>query len=88
MDTSVLLAIVITFLYAVFRFLEIRYWDKEYPPLKHVVREIIKVFLSSLIGASVFGRFNGQISDFMNIIMDKKVLDPSSIQVFTDEPSF
>ncbi len=88
MNHTLMVATSIVVLYAIFRFLEIRYWDKNYPPVKYVVRELIKVFLCSWICVAVFGKFDGQISDFFSVIMDKKVLDPTSVNVFTDEPNF
>jgi hypothetical protein len=89
MEKEFIVACFITILFAVLKFIEIRYIDKETPPLKYVVRDAIKVFFSALVGVFIFSKLNSHITDFMNTITNTPSIDTSiSPIIFTDEPGF
>jgi len=52
------------------------------------VRDLVIVFMSSLIAGFVFFSGNKQISEFFNTITDTKVIAEGAAQVFTDAPGF
>jgi hypothetical protein len=86
--TIFLLAVSITVLFLLFRFLEMKFIDKEYKPLKILLREAVMVFSASIIAA--YGCFytEGSVKDFLNVITETKTLDPAATQIFTDTPGF
>jgi len=87
-DTIFLLAFFTTTLFLLLRFLEMKFIDKEYKPLKIILRDGVMVFSSTLITAYILSNMNGSIKDFMNVITETKVLDPAATQIFTDTPAF
>jgi len=87
-ETIFLLAFFTTTLFLLLRFLEMKFIDKEYKPLKIILRDGVMVFSSTLITAYILSNMNGSIKDFMNVITETKVLDPAATQIFTDTPAF
>ncbi len=85
-----IVAIITTFLFCAFKFIEIRFLEKqkEMKPLKFFVRDMAIVFVSSLIAGFLFFNANEQIGEFVNTITDAKVIPSGATQVFTDSPGF
>ncbi len=85
-----IVAIVTTIIFCLLKFIEIRFIEKtkELKPLKHFVRDIVFVFVSSLFAGFLFFNANKQISEFVNTITDTKVISDGQAQVFTDAPGF
>jgi H+/Cl- antiporter ClcA len=88
MEKEFIFAIFVTLLFGIIKFIEIRYIDKEMPPLKYVSRDAIKVFFASWVSILLFSKLNGPISDFMNTITNTPSLDVASPVIFTGEPGF
>lgn len=90
MDTDHLFLVavfsVVLFLFA--RFIEMKFIDKEYKPLKVLLKDAMMVFGATLVASYGFFYMNGSFKDFMNVITETKVLDPASTQIFTDVPAF
>jgi len=87
-ETVFLLAFFTTTLFLLLRFIEMKFIDKEYKPLKILLRDGIMVFSSTLITAYILSNMNGSIKDFMNVITETKTLNPEATQIFTDIPTF
>ena len=85
-----IVAIITTLLFCAFKFVEMRFIDKqkEMKPLKFFVRDLVLVFISSLAAGFFFFNSNKQISEFVNTITDTKVIPEGAAQVFTDAPGF
>jgi hypothetical protein len=90
MDKSFLLALVITLLFGLTKFLEWRFLseDDEDRPLKEVVRDLLIVLVCSMTGSFLFFHFQQYIMDFFNVVTETKVLNASTTQIFTDVPAF
>lgn len=89
MENMLIVAIITTLLFCAFKFIEIRFIDKqEMKPLKFFVRDIVLVFGSSLAAGFFFFNSNKQISEFVNTITDMKVMPEGTAEVFTDAPGF
>ncbi len=90
MENMLIVAIITTVIFFVIKFVEMRFIDKkkELTPLKFLVRDLVIVFVSSLIAGFVFFSGNKQISEFFNTITDTKVIPDGQAQVFTDAPGF
>ena len=88
MEKVFVISILITFLFCLTKFVEMKYLEKEWKPLKLLVRDAFLVFVCSIISLFVYFQLDGSIHDFFNVVTENKVLNPSATQVFTDEPGF
>jgi hypothetical protein len=90
MENMLIVAVITTLLFCAFKFIEIRFIEKkiEMKPLKYFVRDMVLVFVSSLIAGFFFFGANRQISEFVNTITDTKVIPEGQAPVFTDAPGF
>lgn len=75
-DSNFLVGAVISVIYFLLKFIEMRFIVKENKPLKSLFRDTLVVYIGSILGLSIYSQFN----------------DLSSIQsqpeVFTNDPSF
>lgn len=90
MDTDhlFLVAVFTVIIFLIARFIEMKFIDKEYKPLKLVVKDTLMVFGATLVASYGFFYMNGSFKDFMNVITETKTLDPAATQIFTDTPGF
>jgi hypothetical protein len=90
LDKVLLISAFITLMFCFFKFIEMKFIDKELKPVKHVIRDAAYVFCASLIGVFGFLNMNTSFKDFMNVITDNKNVDVTSgtTQIFTGEPGF
>jgi hypothetical protein len=88
MDKMITFAIATTVAFAVCKFVEMKFVEKEVKPLKYFVRDILLVFASSLLGAFVVMNMGNTVSDFMNAVTDAKVMPSGPVEVFTESPGF
>lgn len=85
----VVLSFLITILYSIIKFLEVKYFDATQKPLKFVIRDALIVLVSSLICLFIFFQFEKEIMDFFNIVTeDKNILINKKVDVFVDNPGF
>lgn len=70
------------------KFLEAKYLDKEWKPLKYFVRDAIIVLISTALGSFIFFQNNNAISELFNVVTETKTLNTASTQIFTDAPGF
>jgi len=87
MQELFVLAIIITSLFCVSKFVEMKYLD-ENKPLKETVRDALIVLVSSLTGGFIFFNCSTMITDFFNVVTETKVLNTETTQVFTGKPEF
>jgi hypothetical protein len=83
-----ILATMITALFCISKFVEMKYLNQEDKPLKEVVRDALVVFVSSLTGGFVYFNCRNMITDFFNVVTETKVLNTATTQVFTEKPEF
>jgi hypothetical protein len=88
MEKLLLIAGFIALVYFIIKILEMKYIDKEFKPLKNVIRDTVYVFISGFVCLFAFFSFNGSINNFMDVITNKKSLDLRQTEVFTGEPEF
>ena len=88
MEKEFILAALVTFLFSLLKFIEMKYIDKEMKPMKLFIRDAIIVFISTLLCCYVFFSYDSYITDFFNVVTDSKVINPANTQVFTDVPGF
>lgn len=88
MEKVFILAFLVSAIYGILRVLEMKYVQKEWKPLKELVRDVLVVFISGAVAGFITFQTNGKVADFLNTITQTKVLDSASSQVFTGEPGF
>ena len=88
MEKELFISVLIAFIFFVFRVLEMKYIDKEWTPLKFVVRDIFMIFVASLVGSSLYFYAQTDILDFFSVVTDNVDAAPIASQIFTDEPGF
>ena len=88
MEKVIGVSILITIVFCIVKCLEMKFIDKEFKPLKILVRELFVVFASSFVGLFMFFQMNNTITDFFNVVTETKVLNTAATQVFTGEPEF
>jgi len=88
MEQVFIVSFLVTFLFCVVKFLEAKYLDKQWKPLKFFVRDAIIVFSSAIVASIMFFYNQGVISDFFNVVTETTALNSSTTQVFTDTPEF
>jgi hypothetical protein len=90
MENMLIVAVITTLIFCVFKFIEFKFIDKktEMKPLKLFVRDMVIVFASSSIAGFFFFGSNKEISEFVNTITDAKVIPDGAAPVFTDAPGF
>jgi hypothetical protein len=88
MENLFLFAIFTTVLFVLAKLVEMKYLEKEFKPLKVIVRDAVIVFASALVAAYGFFFAQNSISDFFNIVTENKTLNMETTQIFTDAPGF
>lgn len=88
MERELLVSFLIAAFFFIVRVFEMKYIDKQWTPLKYVVRDIFIVFVSSLLGSSLFFYAQNGILDFFSVVTDNVEVAPVASQIFTDEPGF
>ena len=88
MENILLLAVFVTLLFCFAKFIEMKYLDKEFKPLKIIVRDALIVFVSTVVASFVSFNMSGTMTDFFNVVTENKTLNMEATQIFTDIPSF
>jgi len=88
MQKAIGVAILVTLLFGITKFIEMKYLEKEWKPLKVLIRDGAIVFACSFVAVYIMLEMNGSIQDFFNVVTETKTLNPAATQVFTDEPGF
>ena len=88
MEKIILISMLITVLYCIAKLLEMKFIEKEFKPVKQIVRDAIIVMFSSVVVQFVFSNIGNNVSDFFNVITNSKSIEPIAPVVFTDSPGF
>ena len=65
-----------------------KYVDKEWKPLKTIIRDSVIILVSSIVGSFLYFNMDGSLTDFLNVVTDNKSFNMSATQIFTDAPGF
>ena len=88
MEVIFLLTVLITVLYGLFKFISMKYLEKEIKPLKHIIKDATLVFLSSLVILVLYFGNQKWFKDFFSVITSNPSSQPELVQVFTGNPDF
>jgi hypothetical protein len=83
MENVFILATIISVVYFLCKFLEMRFILKEDKPLKMLVRDSLHVYLSALVGLFIADQFNVAKNN-----VDKMMGGANNVSVFVDNPGF
>lgn len=84
-----IIPVIVTLLFCIIKFIEMKFIDKTVKPLKFVIRDSIIVFVCSLLATFFFMNMNGTIHDFINVVTDTKTIPVSgTTDIFTGDPGF
>jgi hypothetical protein len=79
MDNIFFVAAIMSVIFFIIKFLEMRYVDKEPKPLKFLIRDSLVVYFSVVIGNFILGQVEPAINE---------TIAPSIPMAFTDNPPF
>lgn len=86
---NMIVPIAIAALFFLIKLLEMRFVDKEFKPLKHIIRDTFFVFASSFVVTMLHDHFKTPIQEFMDVLTSTKSSVPIvHPEVFTDSPGF
>ena len=88
MEKALVLAFLISGLFAIMKFLEMKYLEKKMKPLKEIVRDVLIAFMASFGCSFVFLQYQNKLDDFLSVITNTGTLKAESTQVFTGIPDF
>ena len=88
MEKEFAFAVITTLFYVILRFLEMKYIEKEWKPIRLLIRDVIIVFVSALASSYIFVNYHQSFSNFFNVITDTAMMDSSNMKVYTGEPGF
>jgi len=88
MEKVFILSIVVTCIFVIIKVLEMKYVDKEWKPLKLIIRDSVIILVSSIVGSFLYFNMDGSLTDFLNVVTDNKSFNMSATQIFTDAPGF
>ena len=80
MDNIFVVAAVISFIFLIAKFIEMRFVEKESKPLKLLIRDSLLVYFSVVFGYFIIGQINP--------ILKGGAVSSNVTPVFTDNPSF
>jgi len=90
MEKVILLSLFIVVFFLVFKVVEMKFVEKEWKPLKIIVRDTVMVFVASCLGGFIFLSLNTTIDDFFHVITETPALDVGggNTEIFTGNPEF
>jgi hypothetical protein len=88
MEKLFYIALLVTFLFSIIKVLEMKFIDKEWKPLKHIIRDAVITFVCTLGGSFMYFGMDGSVTDFLNVVTNNKSFNMSATQIFTGEPEF
>jgi hypothetical protein len=65
-----------------------KFVDKEWKPLKGIIRDAFFVFISSAVGGFLSFQLDSSVTDLLNLVTENKSFNMNTTQIFTDEPGF
>jgi hypothetical protein len=88
MQKVFLISLLITVLFCATKFVEMKYVDKEFKPLKFIVRDAVIVMTCSVISLYAGFYLETTIMNMYSVVTDQKIINTATTQIFTDDPGF
>ena len=87
MEAIVALVFIATILFVLVKIIEMKYVQKEFKPLKELVRDAVYVAICTGIASAVVFTMHKSIGGLFGAITEQSAL-PTAAPVFTDNPGF
>ena len=88
MEKIIIFAILSCILFCLLKFIEMKYLEKEFKPLKTIIRDAMIVFVSAFVSGYMILESGSYISEFFNVVTENKGLKLADAKIFTDTPGF
>lgn len=88
MEKIIIFALLASIIFCALKFLEMKYLEKEFKPLKVVIRDAMIVFVSAFVSGYVILESGLYINEFFNIVTENKDMKLAEAKIFTDTPGF
>ena len=88
MENVIITSLAITFLYVCVKIIEMKFIDKQWKPVKQIIKDAAVVLISSVVVTLSYNYLKPNINEFFSVVTDSKVVSATNTQVFTDEPNF
>lgn len=88
MENVIIISLAITLFYVFVKVIEMKFVDKEWKPVKQIVKDSLIVFACSIAATSSYYFLEPNINEFFNVVTDNKLVTSANTQIFTDEPNF
>ena len=88
MEKVFIITALVTILFCFAKFIEMKYIDKQWQPLKFIARDAFIVMVCTSISTYLMLSLDSNITEFFNVVTDKTIIHPSNTQIFTDDPGF
>ena len=88
MEKIIIFALLASILFCALKFLEMKYLEKEFKPLKVIIRDAMIVFVSAFVSGYVILESGLYINEFFNIVTENKDMKFAEAKIFTDSPGF
>uniref|UniRef100_A0A6C0EGB7 Uncharacterized protein n=1 Tax=viral metagenome TaxID=1070528 RepID=A0A6C0EGB7_9ZZZZ len=72
MESNMMISLVAAFLFLLFKFIEMRFIEKENKPLKNILKDAIIVFVSSFVGILAIQQFPSVNEEGQAAVFDNK----------------
>ena len=83
--------VAIAVLFFLAKLVEMKWVEKEWKPMKFVIRDTLIVFVVSAIVVYAYTHLQGNLSEFMSVVTDTKSpggMTGGAPEIFTDAPGF
>ena len=88
MEKVLLISSIITAIFCLLKFIEMKYLDRQLKPLKDIIRDIFMVFLASFGSLFILLNYQHKLDDFFSVVTNTTMIKPETTQVFTGVPDF
>jgi hypothetical protein len=88
MEKVLLISSIITAIFGLLKFIEMKYLDRQLKPLKDIIRDIFMVFLASFGSLFILLNYQHKLDDFFSVVTNTTMIKPETTQVFTGVPDF
>jgi hypothetical protein len=88
MEKVFFISILITIFFIAIKFIEMKFIDKELKPLKLLVRDSLIVMICAFLSTFIYFNMDYSVSELLNVVTETKTINPSTTQIFTDDPGF
>jgi len=83
------ISILVTALFCLAKFIEMKYVENELKPLKFLMRDAVIVFICSVASTFIFFNMDVSLSDFLNVMTETKTAPVGgAAEIFTEAPGF